>query len=70
MTAIFKALNKAVKIEYIDMPASIRNSYQYFTEANMSKLKSAGYGENFLSIEDGVKDYVQNYLLGKKFLAL
>jgi len=62
--AIFASLNKEVNIEYIDMPEGIRARYQYFTEARMDKLfKVAGYNKKFLSLEDGIDDYVKNYLL-------
>jgi ADP-L-glycero-D-manno-heptose 6-epimerase len=61
--SIFTALNKPVAIEYIDIPADIRNKYQYFTEANMHKLTQAGYTKPFTPIEEGVKDYVTNYLV-------
>ncbi len=60
--AIFKALNIPDQINYIDTPEDIRDKYQYFTEANMSKLLSKGYDQNFHSLEDGVADYVLNYL--------
>ena len=60
--ATFKALNKETKIEFIDIPADIRDTYQYFTEANMQKLITAGYSKPFTSLEDGVTDYVKNYL--------
>lgn len=60
--ATFAGIDRHAKIEYIDMPEDIRDKYQYFTEANMSKLKSAGYTEEFFSLEDGVDDYVRNYL--------
>ena len=59
----FKAMNKPEKIEFIDTPIDIRDKYQYFTEANMNKLRSIGYANAFYSLEDGVKDYVQSYLL-------
>lgn len=59
----FAALNKTPQIEFIDTPIDIRDKYQYFTQAEMSKLKEVGYDEAFYSLEDGVKDYVQNYLL-------
>lgn len=62
----FSALNKAPNIEFIDTPIDIRDKYQYFTEANMNKLKSIGYSKPFYTLEEGVKDYVQNYLVGKK----
>jgi ADP-L-glycero-D-manno-heptose 6-epimerase len=60
--ALFTALDKPVKINYIAIPADIRDSYQYFTEATMDKLRQIGYRADFTSIEDGVKDYVSNYL--------
>lgn len=62
----FSALNKVPNIEFIDTPIDIRDKYQYFTEANMNKLKSIGYSKPFYTLEEGVKDYVQNYLVGKK----
>ena len=65
--ATFKALNKEPNIEFIDTPIDIRDKYQYFTEANMQKLIAQGYTKPFTSLEDGVKDYVQHYLVGKKY---
>lgn len=62
----FKALNVTEDISYIDTPADIRDKYQYFTEANMAKLKSVGYSKEFTSLEDGVEDYVKNYLVSGK----
>ena len=62
VAATFKALNLETKIEFIDMPEDIRERYQYFTEADMAKLIAAGYSKEFTSLENGVKDYVQNYL--------
>ena len=50
-------------IEFVDMPEDIRDKYQYFTEANMSKLRTAGFSKPFTSLEEGVKDYVVNYLV-------
>ncbi len=63
----FSALNKTPKIDFIDTPIDIRDKYQYFTEANMSKLKSIGYSKPFHTLEEGVKDYVQNYLVGERY---
>lgn len=60
--ATFAGLDMAPKIEYIDMPEDIREKYQYFTEADMSKLKAAGYEAPFHSLEEGVEDYVRNFL--------
>lgn len=62
-TATFAAVGKAPAIQYIEMPEQIRGKYQYFTEASMERLRAAGYTEPFASLEDGIKDYVQNYLL-------
>lgn len=61
--AVFRALNKPENIEFIDTPVDIRDKYQYFTEANMEKLKSIGYNKEFTSLEEGAKDYVTNYLV-------
>ena len=61
--ATFKAMNKREDISFIDTPADIRDKYQYFTEADMAKLKSIGYSRQFTSLEDGVEDYVKNYLV-------
>lgn len=63
----FAAMGKEPVIEFIDTPADIREKYQYFTEADMSKLRSIGYQKLFTTLEDGVKDYVQNYLVRKKY---
>ncbi len=60
--ATFNGLDLQEHIEYIDMPEDIRDKYQYFTEANMDKLKAAGYTKDFYSLEKGVDDYVRNYL--------
>lgn len=67
VTAIFQALNISPNIEYIDTPEDIRDKYQYFTEADMSKLKTAGYSKSFFSLEEGVTDYVTNYLSTKAY---
>jgi ADP-L-glycero-D-manno-heptose 6-epimerase len=66
--ATFKALNIEPNIEFIDTPIDIRDKYQYFTEANMNKLISAGYSKKFTSLEDGVNDYVTNYLLKGNYM--
>ncbi|MFY7963418.1 MAG: ADP-glyceromanno-heptose 6-epimerase [Chitinophagaceae bacterium] len=60
--ATFAGLDLQPNIEYIDMPMDIRDKYQYFTEANMKKLTDAGYSKSFYSLEDGINDYVRNYL--------
>ena len=54
------------KIEFVDMPEDIRDKYQYFTEANMAKLRAAGYTKPFTTLEEGVHDYVANYLVPGK----
>lgn len=69
VTAIFNAMNKPVNIEYIDMPETLRGKYQYFTEACLDKIRSAGYTNNITSLEDGVEDYVRNFLMQEKYLA-
>ena len=58
----FEALNMECQINYIDTPEDIRDKYQYFTEADMSKLESVGYKEAFYSLKEGVEDYIQHYL--------
>lgn len=65
--AVFLAMNIDLNIEFIDTPEDIRDKYQYFTEAKMSKFRSIGYSKPFISLEEGVKDYVQNYLLKEKY---
>ena len=60
--SIFKALGKKPNIEYIDMPEALKERYQYFTEADMSKLRSAGYDKNITPLGESARDYVQNYL--------
>jgi len=63
----FAAMNVEEQIRFIPTPEDIRDKYQYYTQANISKLRSIGYDKAFTSLEDGVKDYVQNYLLEKKY---
>jgi ADP-L-glycero-D-manno-heptose 6-epimerase len=60
--SIFKALKLSESIEYIDMPEHLREKYQYFTQAKIDKLRSVGYNNKFYTLEDGVADYIQNYL--------
>ena len=62
----FDAMNLKPNISFIDTPLDIRDKYQYFTQANMSKLKKAGYTKSFTSLEDGINDYVKKYLLTEK----
>lgn len=61
--AMFHAMMLPENIEYIPMPEDLRAQYQYLTEANMSRLRAAGYTEPFFSLEDGVTDYVRDYLM-------
>jgi ADP-L-glycero-D-manno-heptose 6-epimerase len=60
--AVFAAMGREPKIEFIEMPKELRGKYQYFTEASTEKLRAAGYTREFISLEDGVRDYVQGYL--------
>ncbi|MBF0561432.1 MAG: ADP-glyceromanno-heptose 6-epimerase [Alphaproteobacteria bacterium] len=60
--AVFHALDMEPVIEFIDTPIEIRDKYQYFTQADMSKLRQAGYDKPFLALEEGVARYVRNYL--------
>lgn len=64
----FKAMGKDSTIEFIDTPADIRDKYQYFTEAPMEKLRETGYKKPFTSLEEGIKDYVQEYLIKNRYL--
>jgi len=65
--SIFSAMNIKENIEFIDMPKDIRDKYQYFTEANMTKLHNIGYNYSFYSLENGISDYVKNYLMPYKY---
>ena len=67
VNATFTAIDKKPDIRFIDMPEDIRETYQYFTEASMQKLKAAGYTKEFYTLEAGVQDYVKNYLAPKTF---
>jgi ADP-L-glycero-D-manno-heptose 6-epimerase len=60
--ALFKALGKPANIEYVDMPENLKNQYQYFTEADLTKLRNAGCPTTFRNLEEGVGDYVQRHL--------
>jgi ADP-L-glycero-D-manno-heptose 6-epimerase len=70
VTAIFKAMNLSVNIEYIDMPEQLVSKYQYFTQADISKIKKVGYKNSLNSVEEGVTDYVKNYLLKDRYLGM
>lgn len=63
----FKSLENEEVISFVDTPEDIRDKYQYFTEANMSKLKSIGYERPFHTLEEGVSDYVKNYLVEERY---
>ena len=60
--ATFEAVNREPEITYIDMPEVLRGKYQYFTQADMSRLRAAGYNAPMTSLEDGVEDYVCGFL--------
>src|SRR4051812_19928877 len=62
ITAIYAAIGRAPNIEYVDMPEAIRDSYQYFTQAEVANLRRAGYNAGFAPLEDSVRRYVTQYL--------
>jgi len=66
VTATFRAMGREPAISFIDTPEDIRDTYQYFTQAEMGKLREAGYRLPFRSLEDGVEDYVGSYLKPNK----
>ena len=66
--AVLNAMNKEVKIQYIDMPETLRDKYQYYTLASIDKIRSCGYSEKLTSLEEAVADYVINYLSCRKNL--
>ncbi len=68
VSAIFNSMGKPINIEYIEMPEYLREKYQYFTQAELTKLREAGYTKEISSIEKGVEDYVKNYLMKDKTL--
>ena len=65
-TAVFTAMNLAPAIEFMEMPESLRGKYQYFTQAQMARMRATGYSEPFTSLEDGVREYVTGYLALRK----
>ncbi|MBK7110173.1 MAG: ADP-glyceromanno-heptose 6-epimerase [Bacteroidetes bacterium] len=65
--ATANAMEIPLEVDWINIPEDIRNTYQYFTEATMQKLKDAGYNSNFYSLEEGITDYVKNYLIPNKY---
>ena len=67
--AVFKAMNREVSVEYIDMPASIRDQFQYKTCAKIDKIRNVGYSKPITSLEEATTDYIQNYLFSNKRLS-
>ncbi|HVZ96180.1 MAG TPA: ADP-glyceromanno-heptose 6-epimerase [Chitinophagaceae bacterium] len=67
VNATFAGLDRKAQIKYIDMPEDIRNTYQYYTRAEMQKIRQAGYSKEMYSLEDGVDDYVRNYLSRNRY---
>lgn len=65
--AVFAALQLPPNIQYVDIPADIRQTYQYFTEANMQKLRNAGYTPPFYTLQQGIADYVEHYLVQHQY---
>ena len=65
--AVFAAMGRDPEIQYIDIPADIRETYQYYTEADMTKLRAAGYDQPFRSLEVGIGEYVKDYLSGHHY---
>lgn len=65
---VFLALDRLPAITFIDTPVDIRDSYQYYTQANMEKLRKIGYEKAFTELEEGIADYVRNYLLTKTYM--
>lgn len=66
--AVFYAMSKPVQIDFVDTPEDIRDKYQYFTEAKMDKLRSIGYVDDFYTLEKGITDYIQNYLIPGRYM--
>lgn len=64
----FQSMGKEPNVSFVDTPADIRDKYQYFTEANMQKLINQGYDVPFHSLEEGIQDYVVNYLSSNKYI--
>ncbi len=69
-TATFSAMEKKPNISFVDTPEDIRDKYQYFTEAEMGKLREVGYNKPFTSLEIGIDDYVKAYLEGRLLLLI
>jgi len=60
-------LKKNINLKYIDIPKEIKNQYQYYTEADLSKLIKTGYDKTFFTLEEGIEDYINNYLNKKNY---
>ena len=67
-TATFEAMGREPRIKFVDMPENLREKYQYYTQAEMQKLRGVGYSEKFYTLEEGVSDYVQNYLMNGRMV--
>jgi ADP-L-glycero-D-manno-heptose 6-epimerase len=67
VNAVFNSMSRTPSVEYIDIPLDIRNKYQYFTEASMNKLGSIGYSRPFHSLEEGIGEYIEGYLIDGKY---
>jgi ADP-L-glycero-D-manno-heptose 6-epimerase len=63
--AMFDAAEQPRRVEFIDMPPGLSGQYQYFTQARMERLRSAGYDKPFTALEDGIRQYIRNYLATK-----
>ncbi len=70
VSILFTAMRVPLNIEYIDLPLHLADKYQYFTEAPLGRIRNAGYTEPVTTLEDGITDYVKNYLLGKLYLGM
>ena len=69
VNSIFNAMDLKPEIEFIDMPEELRQKYQYFTEADIEKIRSTGYDQEILTLEKSVEDYVNNYLLNEQYFS-
>ncbi|MCC6864722.1 MAG: ADP-glyceromanno-heptose 6-epimerase [Ignavibacteria bacterium] len=68
--AVFNALGKEINIEWIDIPENIRNQYQYYSKANINKLRSAGFDDPIMNLDVAINDYIKNYLMKGYYLTL
>jgi ADP-L-glycero-D-manno-heptose 6-epimerase len=67
MSALYAAVDRPMEVQWVDTPEEIRDRYQYFTEARMDRLREAGYSGAFRSVEDGVADYVERFLVPGRY---